>query len=111
VAELERPQIMLLGDVADHLDVHVDPAVAAGVARRAYQHGYAQPAGRQQHLLQVVVLPLPRRRRGVGPQRHGPDVIGTGVGKDEIWPGGDADVEALDLERSEAEVAVGTEEP
>ena len=64
-------EAVLAGDVADHLHVHVDPAVGAGVAGRADDHRGAPP----EHLLLHRHQPLPGRRPR---QRHAHEARGRG---------------------------------
>jgi hypothetical protein len=49
---------MLACEVLDDADEPVDPAVAADVAGRTDDHRHAEPARPQQHVLEIVPLPL-----------------------------------------------------
>ena len=53
-------ETVLAGEILDDADEPVHPAVAAGVAGRADDHRHAESAGRQQHVLEIVPLPLQR---------------------------------------------------
>ena len=82
----------------------------AGVAGRADDHRHAEPPRRQQHLLEIVRLPGQRAGRGVGAQRHRPDIAGPELAQIRSGSDVDADIEAAGLDRREAEMPVGADD-
>ena len=84
----------------------VDAAVAAGVAGRADDHRHAEPASGQQHVLEIVDLPLPRARRGIRAERPWADITRSRIGADQIGLGCEPDLEAPGLDRRESEMPV-----
>ena len=75
---------MFLRQIADDRDVEVDAAVGSGIAGGADDHRHADAAGADQHHLQIVRLPGERAGRGVGPERHRPDIVAAGIRGDII---------------------------
>jgi len=100
---------MLTRQVADHLDVKVDPAVCAGVAGRADNHRHSEAASGEQHGFEIVPLPLPRARRDIGAERPRPDIARSGIRANQVWDAVAADPEAADLDWRKAEMSVRTD--
>src|SRR5260370_4868255 len=74
IADAEPRQAVLAGEVLYDADEPVDPAIAAGVGGRADDHRHAEPARPQQHVLQIVSLPLRPARRDVPAERPRTDI-------------------------------------
>src|SRR6185503_2465942 len=110
VAELEAPQAVLLGELLDDAHVEIDAAVRAGVAGRTDNTRRAGGARGEQHLLEVVRLPREGTGRSVAAERDRADVVAPGVRRDVVGARSDAELEALDADRCETEVAVRTDD-
>jgi hypothetical protein len=101
---------MLAGEILDDADKPVDPAVAAGVAGRADDHRHAEPARRQQHVLEIVTLPLHRARRDVRAERPRTDITRPRIGADQIGRAIEPDLKARRLDRRKPEMPVGAQD-
>ena len=62
VAHAELLQAAFAGKFLNDSDEQIDPAVGAGIARRADDHRHVEAARRGQHRLEIVSLPLQRAR-------------------------------------------------
>jgi hypothetical protein len=110
IAELERREPMLFGETLDDAHEEVDAAPGAGVSRRPYDHRHAEFARGEQHLLEIVGLPRDGTGRDIAPQRHGPDVVAAGVGRNVIRTRRDPELETSGAYGCETQMSVGTDD-
>jgi len=85
----------------------VDPAVAAGVAGRADDHRHAEPPRPQQHVLEIMPLPLHRARREIRAERPRTDIARPRICADQIMRAIEPDPKARRLDRRKPEMPVG----
>ena len=74
ITDAEPRQSVLAREFLDDSDKPVDAAVAASVGRRADDHRHPEPVRRQQHVLEIVLLPLQRARGYIRAERPGTDI-------------------------------------
>jgi hypothetical protein len=111
VAQPERRQVVLGGQLLDDADEEINAAVAAGVAGRADDHDGAGPPCGEQHVLQVVRLPVERAGEpGVAAERDRTDVAASGVRDDEVRIMLQTEAEAGGSQRRVTEMPVGAQE-
>jgi len=110
IADAEPRQAVLAGEVLDDADEPVDGAVAAGVTGRADDHRHAEPPRPQQHVLEIMPLPLHRARRDVRAERPRTDIARPRIGADQIRRAIEPDPKARRLDRRKPEMPVGTQD-
>ncbi len=110
ITDAKPRQAMLAGEVLDDADEPVDPAIAAGVGGRADDHRHAEPVCPQQHVLEIVPLPLHRARRHVRAERPRTDIARPGIGADQVGRAVEPDLKARRLDRRKAEMPVGAQD-
>ena len=106
IADAKPPQAVLAGKVLDDADEPVDAIVAARVTRRADYHRHPEPTRREQHVLEIVLLPLQRARRDVRAERPRADIARSRLGADKIGRAAEPDLKTRRLDRRKAEMPV-----
>ena len=98
---------MLLRQVANDRDIEINTAIGSGIAGGADDHRHADAAGANQHHLEIVRLPGEWAGRGVGPERHRPDIVAAGIRGDVIRSRLHAEPVTLGLDGGEAQMPIG----
>jgi hypothetical protein len=101
---------VLRRDLAQQAHELVDATIGAGVGGRADDHRHAEPAGFDQHHLQVVALPRFEADMLIGAERPRTHVAGAGIGDDVVGPQRATMQEAGLLQRGEGQVAGRTKD-